>query len=139
MNNTDVSYYEIIQSAKNILDNYYKNEKKLISPLIEKILEKYYNNAKNSIEKYQTMLDNISDRLSDGNLLINLANTEQYQTAITNIYNTKIKVNEIIETIKTKFQESIKLQSNGYFETQHEIEQNSQSYGEKSEKALKIS
>ena len=139
LNNTDVSYYEIIQSAKNILDNYYKNEKKLISPLIEKILEKFYNNAKNSIEKYQSMLDNISDRLNDGNLLINLANTEQYQTAISNIYNTKIKVNEIIETIKTKFQESIKLQSNGYFETQHEIEQNSQSYGEKSEKALKIS
>ena len=70
---------------------------------------------------------------------IHQANNEQYQTAISNIYNTKIKVNEIIETIKTKFQESIKLQSNGYFETQQEIDQNSQSYGEKGENALKIS
>ena len=85
------------------------------------------------------MLDNISDRLSDGNLLISLANTEQYQTSITNIYNSKIKANENIETIKTKFQESIKLQSNGYFETQQEIDQNSQSYGEKGKNALTIS
>lgn len=139
LNNTDYSYYEIIQSAKNILDNYYKNEKNLISPLVDEILEKFYNNSKNGVEKYQSMLDDVSERLNDGNLIITLANNEHYQTAISNIYNTKIKVNEIIETIKTKFKESIKLQSNGYFETQQELEQNSKSYGEKGDKALEIS
>ena len=139
LNNTDVSYYEIIQSAKKILDNYYINEKDLISPLVDKILERFYSNAVNSIEKYKSMLDNISERLNDGNLLIKLATTEQYQSSISNIYNSKIKVNEIIETIQKKFKESIKLQPNGYFETQQEIDQNSQSYGEKGEKALKTS
>ena len=137
LNNTDVSYYEIIQSAKNILDNYYQNEKNLISPLVNKIIERFYKNALDSVEKYQTMLDNISERLNNGNLLITLANTEHYQNAISNIYNTKIISNEIIETVKSKFQESIKLQSNGYFETQQEIDQNSQSYGEKGEQAHK--
>ena len=139
LNNTDTSYYEIIQEAKNILDNYYKNEKNLIYPLVNDMLENFEKNTINIIEKYQNMLDSISERLNDGNLIILLANNEDYQQAIKNIYNTKLNANEIIETVKNKFLESINLKSNGYFETQNEINENAQSYGQKSENAVTIS
>jgi len=139
LNNTDTSYYEIIQEAKNILDNYYKNEKNLIYPLVNDMLENFEKNTINIIEKYQNMLDSISERLNDGNLIILLANNEDYQQATKNIYNTKLNANEIIETVKNKFLESINLKSNGYFETQNEINENAQSYGQKSENAVTIS
>ena len=38
LNNTDTSFYEFIQQAKNILDNYYINEKNLIEPLVNEML-----------------------------------------------------------------------------------------------------
>ena len=47
LNNTDTSYYEIIQEAKNILDNYYKNEKNLIYPLVNDMLENFEKNTIN--------------------------------------------------------------------------------------------
>ena len=41
--------------------------------------------------------------------------------------------------MKTKFKESINLQSNGYFETLKEINGNKQSYGQINERAMNIS
>jgi hypothetical protein len=95
------------------------------------MLENFEKNTINIIEKYQNMLDSISERLNDGNLIILLANNEDYQQAIKNIYNTKLNANEIIETVKNKFLESINLKSNGYFMTDKEISDNAQSYGQK--------
>ena len=139
LNNTDSSYNDIIQKAKNILDNYYKTEKDLIYPMVDTNLKRFYKNTKDSVEKYQSMLDTISDRLSNGNLTISLANAEDYQKAINNIYNTKIKANEIIETVKNKFEECIKPNSNGYFESQKDIDEYNKSYGKIGENAIKIS
>jgi len=44
-----------------------------------------------------------------------------------------------VETIRSTFDSSINLQSNGYFETQKEIEDNNKTYGQISERALSIS
>ena len=107
--------------------------------MVDTNLKRFYKNTKESMEKYQSMLDNISDRLSNGNLTISLANTEDYQKAIRNIYNTKIKANEIIETVKNKFEECIKPNSNGYFESQKDIDEYNKSYGKIGENAIKIS
>ena len=139
LNNTESSYYEIIQKAKNILDNYYKEEKNLIYPLVNTQIEKFYKKAVESFQKYQTMIDDISERLNDGNLIITLANTIDYQKAVENIYNTKIKVNEIIDTVKSKFEECINPYSNGYFESEKEIEENNKSHSSTGDNALKIS
>ena len=139
LNNTDSSYYEIIQKAKTILDNYYKNEKNLIYPLVDTVLKRFYKNAISGMEKYQSMIDTISERISEGNLTIALAKTEDLQKAIKYIYNTKIKANEIISTVKNKFEECINPNSNGYFETQKEIEQNNKTYGKIGDNAVKIS
>ena len=138
LNNTDSSYYEMIQQAKNILDNYYKNEKNLIQPLVNTVLESFYTNTKNGMEKYQSMLDSISDRLNDGNIIITLAKEEDYQKAISNIYNTKIKANEIIDSVKENFEAIINPYSNGYFESQKEIDDNNKSYGPIGDRAVTI-
>ena len=138
LNNTDTSYYEYIQKAKDILDNYYKKEKNLIEPSVKDLLDKFYTNTMSNLEKYQTQLDDISERLDNGEIIISLATTEDYQKSINNIYNSKIIVNEIIETIKNKFLESINLQSNGYFISQNEIETNKQSLEPISEKSIKM-
>ena len=135
LNDTDTSYYDILKNVKNILDNYYKDEKNLILPLVNNIINKFYENAINYLKRYQTQLDQISDRLDNGNITISLADLDGYQQAINNIFNTKSKANEIIETIKSKFLECINLQPNGYFETQSELDENAQSYGLISEKA----
>ena len=138
LNDTDTSYYEILNQAKYILDNYYKNEKNLILPLVNNIIEKFSKNSINSIEKYLTMLDHISDRLDNGDLTISLANTEDYQKSINNIFNSKSKANKIIEIVEEKFSECINLQPNGYFETANELEENEKSYGIISNKATTI-
>ena len=139
LNNTDDSYYEIIKNATKILDNYYINEKNNFSKLFDPIIQRFYENTINITQNCQSSLDDISDRLNDGIITITHGNPEHYQKAISNIYNSKIKINEIIETVKNKFQGALKLKSNGYFETQEELDQNSQSYGQIGQKALKIS
>ena len=138
LNNTDTSYYEFIQQAKNILDNYYINEKNLIEPLVNEMLDKFYKNTTNKLEKYQSQLDIISDKLDKGEITISLASNDDYKNAIENIYNSKIKINEIIETIKNKFLECLNLQSNGYFETQKELDENKQSMESISQKAINM-
>jgi hypothetical protein len=72
-------------------------------------------------------------------LTITFATLEDYQNTISNIYNTKQLAYEIVETIRSTFESSINLQSNGYFETQKEIEDNNKTYGQISERALSIS
>ena len=139
LNNTDDSYYEIIKNATKILDNYYINEKNNFSKLFDPIIQRFYENTINITQNCQSSLDDISDRLNDGSITIIHGYTEHYQKVISNIYNTKIKAKEIIETVKNKFQGALKLKSNGYFETQEELDQNSQSYGQIGTKALTIS
>ena len=138
LNYTDTSYYKSIKNATNILENYYKNEKQFIYPLVSEIFSKFYNNSIKCIENYQVDLDKISERLNDGNLTIALASLEDYQKTISNIYNTKQLAYEIVETIKSTFENSINLQPNGYFETQNEIDNNNKTYGKINERALSI-
>jgi len=138
LNDTDTSYYEILKKVKNILDNYYKDEKNLVEPLVNDLINKFYENAIKTLEKYISQLEQISDRLDNGDLIISLANIEDYKQAINNIFNSKSKVNEIIENVKSKIKECIKLQPNGYFEPQNELNENQKSYGSISEKATQI-
>ena len=139
LNNTDESYYEFIQNASNILSNYYINEAELITQKVNPMLENFYSNVAKIVAKCQDDLDEINERLNSGDLTIVHSTNEVYQKVIKNIYNTKLKANEIIKTVRNKFQESINLQSNGYFETNKEIEENNKTYNQVCERALSIS
>ena len=140
LNDTDTSYVDIIQQAKEIMDNYYINEKNLIEPLVDEMLNNFVKNAIfDNLKNIQESLELVVEKIDNGELQITLASNDDYKNVIKNIYNANNKVNEIITNVQTKFKESINLQSNGYFETQKEINNNKQSYGQISERAMNIS
>ena len=140
LNDTDTSYVDIIQQAKEIMDNYYINEKNLIEPLVDEMLNNFVKNAIfDNLKNIQESLELVVEKIDNGELQITFASDDDYKNAIKNIYNANNKVNEIITSVQTKFKESINLQSNGYFETQKEINNNKQSYGQISERAMNIS
>ena len=140
LNDTDTSYVNIIQQAKEIMDNYYINEKQKIEPLVDEMLNNFPEiTILGELKNIRESLNKISDRIDNGDLQITLANETHYRNVIQNIYNSNKKVDKIIEIVKEKFKESINLQSNGYFETQKEINSNKQSYGQISERAMNIS
>ena len=141
LNHTDTSYVGIIQMTKEILNNYYINEKNLIVPMVDDMLNKYYDIINNDSElKYiRLILSNIMDKLNNGTLLIHLANKEDYKKAINYLNNSNIILDQMIINIKNKVKESIGLKNNGYFETEKDIENNQKLYGEVSNKAMDIS
>ena len=138
LNNTDTSYIDIINKAKEILDNYFIKEKELILPLVNNMLNKFDNESLDSIKSIQSTFDILVDNLDKGNLIINLASVEETKNVITNIYNSKIKVNEIIKNIIEKFNKSIGIQENGYFETEKTINDGNKSYTKISQDAMEI-
>ena len=140
LNETDTSYSEIIKKAKEIIDNYYIKEKELILPLINDMLNNFSEKAMtDSLKSIQSSLETIIDRIDNGQLTINLANNEDLKNTIDYLYNSKILVSEIITKVKEKFQENIGIQSNGYFTSQNDIDNNKNSYGTICQNAMTIS
>ena len=138
LNNTETSFVDIIQKAKEIMSNYYINEKNLIKPLIDKMLNEFYDNSIISAEKIYTTLDSLVEKLDSGALNINLGNAQDVKNVIENIYNSKIKVKEILSNIVQRFNNSIGYQDSGYFESQKDLNSNNKSYGEVSSNAIEI-
>ena len=140
LNDTDTSYVDIIQQAKEIMDNYYINEKNLIEPLVDEMLNNFVKNAIfDNLKNIRESLELVVEKIDNDELQITRASDDDYKNVIKNIYNANKKVDEIITNVQTKFKESINLQSNGYFETQKEINNNKQSYSQISERAMNIS
>ena len=139
LNNTDTSYIGIIEKAKEILNNYYINEKNLIIPLINDLINNFSDVCVKSINKDLSTVEKVRNKLDEGKMTINLVNNgEEIKNVIENLYNSDIKVNNIISNVKQSFKDSINLQENGYFLTKKDLEYNNQSYGKISEQALKI-
>ena len=140
LNDTDTSYVEVIKQAKEIMDSYYIKEIELIKPLVDDMLNSFPEiTFITPLKNIQSSLEQITNKLDNGELLINLASNDDYRNTISNLYNSKIKVDEIIANAKQYFQKAINIQTNGYFETQKEIDSNKNIFGEKSERAMKIS
>ena len=140
LNNTDTSYVGIIQMTKEIFNNYYINEKNLIEPMVDDMLNRYNENINDGeLKNIRLSLNNIMEKLNDGSMIIHLANKEDYKKVINYLNNSNIIFDQMIINIKKKVKESIGLQDNGYFETDKEIEDNKNSYGEIYNKAMNIS
>ena len=140
LNYTDTSYTEIIKNAKEIIDNYYINEINLILPSFYELINKFPENTiKFELKNVQNNLDNINNRLENGSLLIESGTNDELQYTISNLYNSNIKFNSIINNVQQRFIESINIQSNGYFETQKDIDDKKKSYGLTAERAMNIS
>lgn len=138
LNGTDTSYYDIIKKAVEILDNYYINEKNLIEPSLNNIINEFSEDSFALINKKQENLNKIMDNLDIGTLSINLANVEDIKNVINNIYNSYILINEILSNVKEKILSAKQIQSNDYFETEKNIKDKKQLYGQIADNALRI-
>jgi len=138
LNGTDTSYYDIINKAVEIMNNYYIKEKNLIEPLVNNIINEFYEDSLEKIKYEQDKLNNISDRLDFGTLSIHLANEEDIKGVITNIYYSDLKVKEIISNVGQKLLSAQQSQSNGYFETEKYLNDKKQLYGQIADDATKI-
>jgi len=79
MNHTSTSYVNTIKEAKDILMNYYINEKELIVPEVDKILKQFEDITIESIQKQIHLINKLNTKLSNNNLTITGANDEDYQ------------------------------------------------------------
>jgi len=138
LNNTDTSYYDIIQKAVEILDNYYIKEKNLIEPLVNNIMNEFSEDSLETIKNELYILNYIIDKLDIGTLKINLANEEDVKSVITNIYNSDLKIKEILSSVEQKLSSALQIQTNGYFETEKYLKDKKQLYGKIADDAIKI-
>ena len=130
LNEKNTSYYELILLVKDILDNYYKNEAEIILPLTNNIFKNFYEKTTDYIQRINYKLDNISERLTKDDLIIIDSNSEDRNKTLKYIQDIKIKIDEIIVTIKYKFIEIINLKENSYFENQEELNTMNQTFNQ---------
>ena len=63
LNDTDISYVDIIQQAKEVMDNYYINAKNLIEPLADEMLNTFKEKALiDNLKNIQETLDKESEK-----------------------------------------------------------------------------
>ena len=138
MNSTNDSYSNTIEDAKKIIDSYYIDEVNLALDSVNGLLNEFSKNNTQLIKSIQTTLDKTVDNLQSGTLSITLASNEEIKEVINHLYNSKIKVNEIISNIEEILKSSINIQENGYFESEKLLEDNKNNYGKICEDAIKI-
>ena len=137
MNHTSTSYINTIIEAKNILMNYYINEKDLIIPKVENLLKEFEDIVRVSIQKQVNLVNNLNAKFESNNLTIKYANEEDYKKIITNLENSNKYINNIIVLFKNKVKNEINLK-NGYFISKYEIEKNNKIFNRTIEEALII-
>ena len=82
LNNTNISFVNIIENANEILNNYYKNEKNLLEPLLNELFDKFLNNSKELIKNSHYIFDNITNRLENESIVIIRGNEDDIRNVI---------------------------------------------------------
>lgn len=138
MNHTSTSYVNAIKEAKNVLMNYYINEKDLIIPEVNEILKQFEEITMKSIQRQLNLVNKLNEKLENNNLTIIDANDEYYRGVITNLYNSKNYINQIIELFKKKVEKEMDLKEE-YFISKYDIESNNDTFSKIINEALNIS
>ena len=139
LNHTDTSYANKTLKAKEIFDNYYKKEKEHIESKVNILFDEFKNISNDFLKDHQYKINKIVNRIDNGDTRINLASVEDHKNIIKNLYNSNILVKDIISQVEKKFKEAMNIKSNGFFETQQEIDNNKNIYDKISEEAINIS
>ena len=127
MNHTSISYISTIKRARNILMNYYKNEKDLIVPKVKEILGQFENITIDSIEKQIKLINNLNSKLENKEMNIENSNEEDYNKTIINLHNSNNYINNIINLFKIKVEKEMGLKD-GYFISQNETISNNDTF-----------
>ena len=124
LNNTNSSYLSNIEIAERILMNYYKDEYNLINPEVEKVLKVFEDSITDSLKKQNIIIDNLYEKIENGDYSIEDANVEEIKTIKNNLYYLKNYMNEIINKIETKVKKEMDIKDNGYLLTDYDINSN---------------
>ena len=121
LNHTSISYTTIVSKAENILRNYYKNEKELISDEMDLLLKSFEQNIKKSIEKELGIIKNIKSKVEYGKMTIDSGNNNDAKNLVLNLDNSIILVSDIITQFKDKIKSSLDIKTSGYFINEDKI------------------
>ena len=135
----DSSYLETILKAKPIMDKYYINEKSLIDTLLNQLFEDFSKNFLESIKIYQSLLDNLINKLKNKSIKINSSNSKDISNVINNLFNSKTIINQILSNIPLILKNSIGIKSNGYFQSNEKLDSDQNKFNKINEKAINIS
>ena len=138
LNHTSTSYISIIEKAKIILANYYKNEYNLISQKVDIIIKEFEIKLSESVEKEMKSIDNLYEKILNKNFTINKANDEDMKTILNNLNFTKNYLNKIREKIIVNLKKEMNIKENGYFLSDYDINSKQESFSKIIEKAMKI-
>ena len=138
LNHTSTSYISIIEKAKIILTNYYKNEYNLISQKVDIIIKEFEIKITESVTKENKIIDTLYEKIENNNFTIRQANDDDINTFLNNLNETKSYVNKIKEKIIEKLRKEMDIKSNGYFISDYDMKSNQESFSKILEKAAKI-
>ena len=137
MNHTSTSYVKAIEEAKEILMNYYLEEKDKIVSEVERVLEKYEEITLESIQKQLNLMDKLTLKLENNNLTIDTAIEDDYKRIIVNLQNSNNYIAKINNLFKNKIRKEMGLKD-GFFISQNDIESNNETFYKIFEESLNI-
>ena len=136
-NNTPFSLEKVFDEAEEILTNYYKTEKNLISQKIQELLNLFETKTKESIAKEEEIISDLHSKLENNE--IKIENEEDLNNLKTEISTIKNSINEIISKGKEKIQNELELKENGFFISNDDININNATFAQSLEgKATKL-
>ena len=135
----DYPYIDFVSNIQSIIDDYHFEEKNIIEKLLYTMFMNYSIKFVDSLRTINNLLDKIINRLSNKSMSINKGNDNDINEVKNYLSNTKMQVYEIMPTIENILRNGIDIQSNGYFETQQEIDNTKKIYVEISNKINNIS
>ena len=134
LNNTPTSYFSTIEKVKKILENYYKDEYKIISNKVDIIIKEFETKINESLSKEMKIIDNLYEKIENNNFTIKNANDEDLKTILNNFYYTKNYLKEIKEKIIGKLKKEMDIKANGYFIFDYDLKSNQESFSKIIEK-----
>ncbi len=128
LNYTSSSYVDTVQEAKNILENYYINEKNVLMDKIKTILNNFEKSTNEAIDKYIRTINGIYNNLDKRTYTIESNNEEDYETIMKNLNDSKTYISNIINRVRKFINDSMGLKENGFFTSEREIKSNNDSF-----------
>ena len=135
LNHTSSSFINTIQEAKNILENYFKNEYEYVISMVEDLLKEFEENKVLDLQKEKKIINNLHNKLENKNFTINFANDEDYKNIILNLYNSDKYITDIIDKIKQYIKEEIGIKDSGFFISNYDIDFNNKTFSSVIEEA----
>ena len=138
LNHTTSSYISIIEKAKEILSNYYKDDYNLIYQKVDITIKEFENKMNESITKEMKIIDYLYKTIENNNFTIKEANDEDIKTLLNNLNYTRDYSKEIEEIIIEKLREEMDIKSNGYFISDYDKNSNQEKFSKIIDESLKI-